>query len=70
MWGPTQNLSLIGSAVLTFIGYKQTSKHPTREAKYFSMLSVKPLQSRSCFWYKLNINLPDSQGSVEYIEFS
>ena len=26
MWGPIQNLSPIGSAVLTFIGYKQTDK--------------------------------------------
>ena len=25
-WGPTQNLGLIGSAVLTFFGYKQTDK--------------------------------------------
>ena len=24
MWGPTQKLGQIGSAVLTFIGYKQT----------------------------------------------
>ena len=26
MWGPTKYLGRIGSAVLTFIGYKQTSK--------------------------------------------
>ena len=24
MWGPTRNLGPIGSAVLTFVGYKQT----------------------------------------------
>ena len=24
MWGPTKNLGPIGSAVLTFVGYKQT----------------------------------------------
>ena len=37
-WGPTQNLGPIGSAVLTFIGYKQTNKHPNkktdRQAKF------------------------------------
>ena len=26
MWGPTQILGLIGSAVLAFIGYKRTDK--------------------------------------------
>ena len=26
MWSPTQNLGLIGPAVLTFIGYKQTNR--------------------------------------------
>ncbi len=34
MWGPTQNLGLIGSAVLTFIGYKQTNKHPDKPNLY------------------------------------
>ena len=33
-WGPTKNLSPIGSAVLTFIEYKQTDKQPPRQAKY------------------------------------
>ena len=30
MWGPTQNLAPIDSAVLTFLGHKQTD----RKAKY------------------------------------
>jgi len=30
MLGPTKNLGLIGSAVFTFIGYKQTDKHQNR----------------------------------------
>jgi len=33
MRGSTQNLGPIGSAVLTFIGYKQTKRHPCRQAK-------------------------------------
>ena len=32
MWGSTQNLGPIGSAVLTFIRYKQTDTHPDRHA--------------------------------------
>ena len=31
MRGPTTNLGLIGSAVLTFIGYKQTNKQTNRQ---------------------------------------
>ena len=31
MWCPTQNLDPIGSAVLTFIGYKQTNKQSNRQ---------------------------------------
>ena len=34
MWGPTQNLDPIGSAVLTFLGYKQTNRHPEKEIIY------------------------------------
>ena len=34
MWGPTKNFGRIGSAVLTFIGYKQTNKQTDRQAKY------------------------------------
>ena len=29
MWGPKKKLDRIGSAVLTFIGYKPTNKHNT-----------------------------------------
>ena len=32
--GPTKNIDLIGSAVLTFIGYKQTHKHPDKQSIY------------------------------------
>ena len=31
---PQKNLGPIGSAVLTFIGYKQTNRHPDRQVKY------------------------------------
>ena len=31
---PTKNLGLIGSAVLTFIEYKQTNQHHDRQAKF------------------------------------
>ena len=30
-WGPTQNLGLIGSAILNFIGYKQTNRQTNRQ---------------------------------------
>ena len=33
MWCPTKKLGPIDSAVLTFIGYKQTDRHPNRQAK-------------------------------------
>ena len=38
MWDPTQSLGPIGSAVLTFIGYKQTN--PDRQAKYIYRLKI------------------------------
>ena len=34
MWGLTLNLDPIGSAVLTFTGYKQTNKQIDRQAEY------------------------------------
>ena len=34
MWGPTDNLCPYGSAVLSFIGYKQTNSD--RQAKYIN----------------------------------
>ena len=34
MWGPTQNLGPIGSAVLTFIGYKQTDKQGYKQNRF------------------------------------
>jgi len=33
-WGPTKNLDPIGSAVLTFIGYKQTDKQTDKPNLY------------------------------------
>ena len=35
MWGPAQNLGPIGSAVLTFIGYKRTDKQTNRQVLIF-----------------------------------
>ena len=37
-WGPTQNLSLIGSAVLTFFGYKQTNKETNKKSIYIDCI--------------------------------
>ena len=37
MWGPTQNLSPIGSAVLTFIGYQQTNKETDKPNLYIDI---------------------------------
>ena len=34
MWGPTKTLCPIGSAVLAFIGYKQTNKHPDKQSMH------------------------------------
>ena len=34
MWGPLQNLGPIGSAFMTFIGYKQTNRHPNKQSIY------------------------------------
>ena len=39
-WGPTQNLGPIGSAVLTFIGYKQTDKHRALRAHLLFQLLI------------------------------
>ena len=43
--GPTKNLGPIGSAVLTFIGYKQTDRQTDREAKFIYRLERNLLQS-------------------------
>ena len=46
MWCPTKNLGPIGSAVLTFIGYKQTNKQTDRQAKFIHRFDIgfSPLQ--------------------------
>jgi len=41
MLGLNQNLGQIGSAVLTFIGYKQTAKHEYRQAMYWIYIKTK-----------------------------
>ena len=38
IWGPTQNLGSIGSAVLTFIGYKQTDKQTDKQSLYIDVM--------------------------------
>ena len=54
MWGPTQNLDLIGSAVLTFIGYKQTNKQTEKKSIYIDSKHRLFLQNilvmHSIFW--------------------
>ena len=40
MWGPTQNAGSIGLAVLTFIGYKQTNRHPYKQYRYGNFLQI------------------------------
>jgi len=37
---PTNNLGAIGSAVLKFIGYKQTNKQTDRQAKFIYRFRV------------------------------
>jgi len=34
MWCPTKNVGPIGSAVLMFVGYKQTIRQTDRQAKF------------------------------------
>ena len=41
-WCPTKNLGPIGSAVLTFIGYKQTNKQTDRQAKFIYRRVAQP----------------------------
>ena len=36
-WGHTQNFDPIGPTVLTFIGYKQTNKHPDTQSIYINI---------------------------------
>jgi len=36
MLGPTQNVGPIGSAVMTFIGYKQTDKQSVNRSRFSS----------------------------------
>ena len=50
---PTKNLGPIGSAVLTFIGYKQTDKQTDRQAKFI-------------YSVVLRIVLDKSEQSLEY----
>ena len=40
MWGPTQDLAPIGYAVLTFIEYKQTDKHPDKQRIHIVTISI------------------------------
>ena len=37
MQDPTKNLGTIGSAVLTFIGNKQTNRHPDKQSLYIEV---------------------------------
>ena len=45
MLGLNQNLGQIGSAVLTFIGYKQTTKQEDRQAMYWIYLRLRNMLS-------------------------
>ena len=38
MWGPTQNLGPIGSAVLTFIGKQQTDRQTEKQSIYIDIV--------------------------------
>ena len=58
---PTQNLGPIGSAVLTFIGYKQTDRQTDSQAKfiygytYIKKVYLKPSTIYNIHIYKENI---------------
>ena len=43
MRDPTKNLGLIGSAVLTFIGYKQTDTQTDRQAKFIYRIDYRDI---------------------------
>ena len=49
-----KNLDPIGSAVLTFIGYKQTNKHQDRQAKFIYRLKYQISMKPGCkdIWIK------------------
>ena len=68
MWGPTKKLGLIGSAILTFIGYKQTNKQTDRQAKYISIKIIlsKCLNLRS--WEQVtNTDLKEFKNSSNFV---
>ena len=59
MWSPTQHLGPIGSAVLTFIGYKQINKqtfrHPDKQSSECSIASYQ--QEMTTFEINKNMNI-------------
>ena len=53
MWCPTKNLGLIGSAVLTFIGYKQTNKQTDKQNLYIDYKDTRIQRYNDiAIWYK------------------
>ena len=52
------NLNKLGSAVLTFIGYKQTNRQTNRQAKFiYRLLKYMYLCTKRVYNYKLMIIL-------------
>ena len=57
MWGSTQNLVPIGSAVLTFIGYKkQINRKSERQAKYIYIIKQDIHIATDCNAQSRNLN--------------
>jgi len=57
MWGSTQNLVPIGSAVLTFIGYKkQINRKSERQAKYIYIIKQDIHIATDCNVQSRNLN--------------
>ena len=57
---PTKNLGPIGSAVFTFIGYKQTNRHPDKPNLYID-------EQKNGFWSVFPYIFPEGK-TVPYFD--
>ena len=60
MWGPTKNLGRIVSAVLTFIGYKQTNKQTDKPNLYIDCKHLNNSLGKDSQLYPWNLYMIDS----------
>ena len=57
-WGPTKNLGPIGSAVLTFIGYKQTDNQTNKQTDKPNLY----IEAYDCIDYKIPLKRLENAG--------